>query len=112
MFSASKAAVEHILAERAMEHITIPDLEQWLDEDLAAIYPYDKTFENAQHEPVVILHTSGSTGLPKPIVWTHAGMASSDAQGLLPTFNGFESQVQLWKGSRIFCGFPPFHVCL
>lgn len=46
-----------------------PDLESWLVpeyEDMisqdAARFPYDKTYEEAGNDPVVILHTSGSTG--------------------------------------------------
>ena len=34
-------------------------------------FPYDQTFESAQSELLVVLHTSGTTTLPKAIIWTH-----------------------------------------
>lgn len=40
-------------------------------------FPFEKTFENAKDEPFVVLHTSGTTELPKPIVWTHDFCASA-----------------------------------
>ena len=43
-------------------------------------YLYEKTFEEAAHDPIVIVHTSGTTGMPKPILWTHAIYATIDAQ--------------------------------
>ena len=112
MLSASNSAVEDILNERPMTHVIVPDLRKLLREEPKAVYPYNWTFESAEHEPFIVLHTSGSTGLPKPIVWTHGSITSCDAQNLLPTFNGYESQAQLWKRRRIFSGLPPFHVCV
>ncbi|KAK5015039.1 hypothetical protein LTR39_002826, partial [Cryomyces antarcticus] len=36
------------------------------------LYPYTKSFDEAENDPVIVLHTSGSTGLPKPIVGIYA----------------------------------------
>ena len=52
---------------------------QEIEELLAKTYPhstFEKTFESAYHEPLVVLHTSGSTSHPKPVVWTHDFAAS------------------------------------
>ena len=38
--------------------------------------PYTKNFDEASHEPLLAFHKSGSTGLPKPIVWSHAFAAA------------------------------------
>jgi acyl-coenzyme A synthetase/AMP-(fatty) acid ligase len=34
-------------------------------------FPFEKTFETARNDPFIVLHTSGTTELPKPIIWTH-----------------------------------------
>ena len=43
-------------------------------------YLYEKTFEEARQDPIMIVHTSGTTGMPKPIVLNHAIYATIDAQ--------------------------------
>ena len=53
---------ETILAQRSMNHILVPDLEQWLHGEHVKSYPYERTFEEARQEPFVVVHTSGSTG--------------------------------------------------
>jgi thioester reductase-like protein len=79
-------------------------------------YLYNLTYTEAVHEPVLILHSSGSTGMPKPVVNTHGTFATYDARGwptvpgrvnhdLLTTLS-FPSQ----ENARIYDLFPPFHV--
>ena len=77
-------------------------------------YPYEKTFEEAYNEPLVVLHTSGTTGYPKPIVWTHGWAASFlklrawDDDHDIPS--GFILQDSLMCGKRVFSFFPPWSV--
>lgn len=40
---------------------TVPLIEQ-MAEAQADHYPYEKTFEEAQNDPIILCHTSGSTG--------------------------------------------------
>lgn len=47
-----------------MKHTVIPELEVLLEPDPVSHYPYEKTFEEAKHDPYLILHTSGTTGDP------------------------------------------------
>ncbi|CCD52801.1 similar to AMP-binding enzyme [Botrytis cinerea T4] len=59
-----------IIETTGVQTIECPDVDELLD----TIYPhyhFNKTFEQARKEPLVILHTSGTTGFPKPIVWNH-----------------------------------------
>ncbi|ETS83210.1 hypothetical protein PFICI_05086 [Pestalotiopsis fici W106-1] len=51
-------------------------------------FPYDKTFQEAKMDPVVVLHTSGSTGLPKPVVARVGMVAAGDAMHNLPPKHG------------------------
>ena len=69
----------------------VPELEELFSKDQVPHYPYDKSFEQAEKEPCVILHTSGTTGLPKPIVITHGTFSTADAQQQIPSLNGHDT---------------------
>ncbi|EMR82848.1 putative nrps-like enzyme protein [Botrytis cinerea BcDW1] len=70
-------------------------------------FPFKKTFEAAKDEPFVVLHTSGTTELPKPIVWTHDYIATATQRNETPA--GYVNQMELYTGVRIFNTFPSFH---
>ena len=89
----------------------IPSLEELFDQN-HTYYEFKKTFEQARKEPLVMLHTSGSTGFPKPIIWTHDWAASFVRERRLEPPPGFDSTDQLLLGSRLLCSFPPFHVSI
>lgn len=72
-------------------------------------YPFNKTFEEARHEPFAIFQTSGSTGVPKPIVMSHGTFASLDAHQLIPGLGGKVTSSFFITGSRWFNGFPHYH---
>ncbi|KAI0483351.1 hypothetical protein GGR56DRAFT_686675 [Xylariaceae sp. FL0804] len=57
--------------------VEVPSFEKFMSSP-SEHYPYEKTFEEARNEPVVVLHSSGSTGLPKPITLTHGSLAVLD----------------------------------
>ena len=61
-------------------------------------YPYNKTFEKARDEPLVVLHTSGTTGLPKPIIWTHDFMAAVHQWFTLAPPEGFYNEPVMLAG--------------
>lgn len=58
-------------------------------------------------------HTSGTTGVPKPIIWTHETCAlataakNEEAPKTTSTVEGI-----LLNGKRIVVTLPPFHVCV
>ncbi|KAI1419683.1 hypothetical protein F5Y12DRAFT_776597 [Xylaria sp. FL1777] len=104
--------VRKVLDARPMRHVEVPNFHAWLDDshDHDAEwkpYPYTKTFSEAKAEPFVVLHTSGSTGLPKPILQTHrtvsAVLAFSNIEEKQTTFP------TLLKGERVYTTFPLFH---
>lgn len=64
LFTAQGVHVKDILASRPMTHTVIPELEVLLEVGTVPHYPYEKTFEEAEHDPYLILHTSGTTGHP------------------------------------------------
>lgn len=101
--------VEEILGALPLQIVRIPSNEDLFDRSYPH-YPFEKTFEQARHEPLVVLHTSGSTGMPKSIVWTHDWAASFTGERTLPAPVGFESSDDLLVGKRILSLLPHFHV--
>ena len=53
--------------ERQLQLIDLPDLEEFLAQDDGASpeYPYTMTYDVARLTPCMVIHTSGSTGLPR-----------------------------------------------
>ncbi|KAK2003342.1 male sterility protein [Colletotrichum falcatum] len=89
-------SVQPWLANRSsMKAHLIEPLQFWLANDMAVeSFPYVKSAEEAEWEPFVVLHTSGSTGLPKPIVVPNGLMMLSDKLHLLPNWKGTESAMR------------------
>jgi acyl-coenzyme A synthetase/AMP-(fatty) acid ligase len=67
-------------------------------------YEYTKPYSKAHSDPVVVVHTSGTTGMPKPVIWTHAMLAQVDRFHSLPG-----SSVGQMAGQGIYCALPVFH---
>ncbi|KAK3307162.1 uncharacterized protein B0T15DRAFT_553631 [Chaetomium strumarium] len=84
--------VQSWLQERDMYAIMTFPVDAWFPKEDIEPYPYNKTFEEAEWDPLLILHTSGSTGLPKPIVCRQGMLAVGDKYHNLPE----------WKGRRIW----------
>lgn len=113
LISPAETKVDHITSKRELRHFTIEGLKELLRGDFIEHYEYHKTFEEAAQDPFIIVHTSGSTGLPKPIILYHGGMASVDGQHLMTSLDGFDAQIKVNEGHvRAFTGLPPFHVGL
>ena len=94
-----------------MKVLNIAEVDELLDTKLVPDYAYNKAFEEASHEPFCVLHTSGSTGNPKPIFWKHSMLATLDATRLLPESAGRPPWVVIFEESdRFYSAFPFFHV--
>ncbi|KAL1800694.1 hypothetical protein ACET3X_001036 [Alternaria dauci] len=106
--------VSEVLSKRFMKRLQIPSVEQLL-KSTAQPYPYKKTFQEHSKEPLVCLHTSGTTGFPKPILWNHEWANSMGRQMNIEAPPGYDVEHQLLypsadgRGRRALCQFPPFH---
>lgn len=110
--------VHDILATKEGEiaHFQIPELDDLLGGDARERpFPYTKTYEQAAHDPILVLHSSGTTGIPKPIVVNHAAFASADRCVFLSREKGAGGRARAmeWthpgKGVRGLLCAPPFH---
>lgn len=102
--------VSEVLAKRSMRTFDFPSVEHFLASQPAP-YPFTKTFEAHKHEPLVCLHTSGTTGFPKPVIWTHDWLHSVAEGHYLPAPVGYERLDILMLGPqrRVMTLFPAFH---
>jgi acyl-CoA synthetase (AMP-forming)/AMP-acid ligase II len=105
--------VNDILQKRPMKLLELPLLDDLLDAEDIQPFLYNKTFDEATSDPFCYLHTSGSTGVPKPIPWSHGLIGTMDAVRLLPPVPGDDGLVPWtsdWKdGDRIYSSFPMCH---
>lgn len=99
--------VEQVTKDRPMTIVQIPSLQTLLyDTAGVADYPYTKTFEEVRLDPMLILHTSGSTGIPKCIVCKHTLFTTIDAYHMAENPRLAFSK---FGGINLFSEFPNFH---
>ncbi|KAI4168740.1 MAG: hypothetical protein LQ343_006176 [Gyalolechia ehrenbergii] len=102
--------LSRLSARTSMRTIIVPDLDFFLQSKDVSNYPYDKTFDEARYSPFVVLHTSGSTGMPHPIIVNHGTLASFDAYQLIPSLTGKPVLGSSLPGTRMLMAFPYFHM--
>lgn len=90
--AAYKDMVQSWVQERDMHALMTFPVDAWFPEERIEPFPYNKTFEEAEWDPLLVLHTSGSTGFPKPIV---------ARQGMLAIGDKFHNLGE-WKGRRVW----------
>lgn len=77
--------VDVVRARPSMVQAVVDELDEVLDlEEKAPVYPYSKTFEEAKYDPYLVLHSSGTTGNPKPVIINHAVLAALVSCASLP----------------------------
>ena len=98
-----------------LQVIEVPACDELLDAQGAEHFPFNKTFDEAASEPFCVLHSSGSTGLPKIIPVAHGVIATQDAMQLLDPVVLGDEELLPWpalftKGSRIYSPNALLHV--
>lgn len=100
--------VTAILDALTLDLLEVPSV----DNLIGKVYPhfeYSKSYPEHKNDRLVVIHTSGSTGIPKPVVWTletanrHMRLVDLEAPA------GYEAQHSWTRGKRQFMVLPPFH---
>ncbi|CEN61108.1 hypothetical protein ASPCAL07772 [Aspergillus calidoustus] len=94
-----------------MKSVAIPQFDEMISTE-AAPFAYTKTFAEAEWDPFVVLHTSGSTGLPKPVNILQGKMALNDLHRYVPDYEGNMPWLATWAKfdkKRYLCTCPLFH---
>jgi acyl-CoA synthetase (AMP-forming)/AMP-acid ligase II len=96
------------------KQISFPPLDYFFEDlDQVEHIPITLTWEEAKDKPFCVLHTSGSTGIPKPVFVTYGTFACNDAHQLIPSLGGKPTLVNFLKGKQYFLALPLFHAaCL
>ncbi|KAJ5091912.1 NRPS-like enzyme [Penicillium alfredii] len=122
--------VPQILEDYSMQQIYLPGLLELLQSENIPCYPYEKSFSEAQNDPIFVLHTSGSTGkhfntesslkeisidllligIPKPLVYTNEFTTRFANAMSLPAPEGHISLNEKYKSGSFFTLLPAFHV--
>lgn len=97
-----------------LQAFEVPPLDSLLTAGATAKhYPYTKKWVDARTDPIIIAHSSGSTGNPKPTTITNGVYSVYDSHRKAETIPGRINQCyQLLdlEGDRFFNPFPPFHL--
>ena len=110
-----EAIVNGLAASKAgLKSAAIEPLNDLLEVE-APLFLFRPSFDEAVRQPIVVLHSSGSTGLPKPVIMTHGSFAIMDNDRNFPTVAGRKNHdLTIWDfdgtPGRIYEPFPPFHL--
>lgn len=99
-----------VLDKSDLAQYEIQDLLELIAEGDVKQYSFTKSYDEAKDDPLVVLHSSGSTGLPKPIVLTHSWISAFDRHRLLKPFEDCAPTLEAFLAKSLFCSMPPFHV--
>ncbi|RDL36935.1 uncharacterized protein BP5553_04368 [Venustampulla echinocandica] len=100
--------VQSIVREGSnMKIVTVPELQEWM-QPKSQLYPYNKTWEEAMLDPWIVFHTSGTTGLPRPITYTNLMMTSLDIAQTMPDANE-ETTNTHFSNDRWYTPMPTLH---
>ncbi|EED15544.1 NRPS-like enzyme, putative [Talaromyces stipitatus ATCC 10500] len=102
--------VSMILKDCLLTKLVIPSLDELLREEDVPPYPYTKSFEEAKDDPIFVLHTSGSTGIPKPMIYTHRFVSTVVAANTLPAPDGLRRVDDYFLKGEFFSFLPAFHI--
>ncbi|PWY91620.1 NRPS-like enzyme [Aspergillus sclerotioniger CBS 115572] len=102
------ASVTAILEAQTLDVLDVPSVDDLVNKEYPH-FDFHKSYPEAAEESLAVIHTSGSTGIPKPIFWTHDTASKHMHMTVLDPPEGFDSQDSRLFGKRMFLVPPPFH---
>ncbi|KAE8133310.1 NRPS-like enzyme [Aspergillus pseudotamarii] len=101
-------AVTTILEACTLNVLDAPSVDELVSKEYSH-FDFSKTYPEAAREILAVVHTSGSTGIPKPIFWTHDTACKHMEVVVLEPPVGYESLDHWNRGKRMYLVPPPFH---
>ncbi|KAI1178787.1 hypothetical protein F4777DRAFT_62023 [Nemania sp. FL0916] len=96
-----------------LECIASPTYSEMMSKETAPVFPYEATFDQVQRTPFLGLHTSGTSGHPKPIYWNPLAVSAlaSFLDSSIVDADGHNSNLYsvLLDGNDVFVPFPLSH---
>jgi len=96
-------------AHSGLKVVDVPSVNELLEKKFEH-FLYEKSFPEELEKPIFVVHTSGSTGFPKPLWYKHGTAITNTRLMTLEPPEGYESVQKMFEGKRMFMTFPPFHV--
>ncbi|KAJ5528320.1 hypothetical protein N7513_012479 [Penicillium frequentans] len=87
--------------------ITLPPLEHFWNETEAIPVNYPKSWTEGKDDPWLVFHTSGTTGNPKPITYSHKMMAGAEVAASIPDIE--ETHIHQYAQRRWYTPLPSLH---
>ncbi|KAM0490540.1 hypothetical protein ACHAP8_011445 [Fusarium lateritium] len=106
----TRPMMQPCLDKRLMQVLTIDTLDYLLNTS-AAPFPYDRSIDQSRWDPLVVLHTSGSTGIPKPILVRQGTFCAFENMLKKGPHQGCPFALADWgeKGVKTLLSMPMFH---
>ncbi|KAJ0312581.1 hypothetical protein Brms1b_007945 [Colletotrichum noveboracense] len=106
-----EVVIDSLVQERPMEVFQVPSLDTLLEEgNPPKPYPYTKSWREACDDPISIGHSSGTTGLPKPIVWTNRSYSVCELHQVVPDLDGHPPYAKLLlESTSVYQTQPVYH---
>ena len=92
---------------RTMNTLIIPPLLDLIRAEKVRDFEYQP---GSATTPIFVLHTSGSTGLPKPMIYTNEFVARLVTAATLPPPDGYVDINRYFRTGKFLITLPPFHV--
>ncbi|KAJ5155836.1 NRPS-like enzyme [Penicillium capsulatum] len=102
--------VSQIQESYPMHQTCLASVINLLDGPAVPDYSYDKSYVDAQKDPIFVLHTSGSTGIPKPLVYTNEFATRLSNAMDLRAPDGYVSLNDKFRSGRFLTILPAFHI--
>ncbi|KAF9890498.1 hypothetical protein FE257_005903 [Aspergillus nanangensis] len=96
---------------KAESIFVVPEERELLNEEPRIPFPYEKTVEDARFEPLVSIHTSSTTGMPKLVRLNQGYGFHEDISRHYPKESGLDliTRKPFYGHCRLFLAFPLFH---
>ncbi|KAI1261602.1 putative NRPS-like enzyme [Xylariaceae sp. FL1019] len=95
-------------AVQPCQALAIPSVEELLH-PVSELYVMKESLKDSYDDTLFIIHTSGSTGIPKPLNWTQETAVRHVGSGAHDPPKGETSLDSLLHGKRVLSTLPPFH---